>query len=65
MLLAEALENLPFSSLVYVVYAVSQQRIHIVSRNVNLLYCVVKSQFENEAELMAEDAAHLKELFDS
>jgi hypothetical protein len=65
MLLVEALENLPFSSSVFVVYAVSQQRIHIVSRNVNSLYCVVKSQLENEDELMAENAAHLNKLFDS
>ena len=47
----------------YVVYAVRQQMIHIVSRNVNSLYCVVKSQCENEDELIAEDAAHLNELF--
>jgi hypothetical protein len=29
------------------------------------LYCVVKSQLENEDELMAKDAAHLNKLFDS
>ena len=49
MLLAEALDNLPISSSAYVVYAVRQQRIHIVSKNVNSLYCVVKSQCENMA----------------
>ncbi len=49
----------------YVVYAVRQQRIHVVSRNVYSLYCVVKSQLENKDELMAEDAAHLNQLFDS
>ena len=65
MLLVEALDNLPISLLAYVVYAVRQQRSHIVSRNVNSLYCVVKSQLENEFELMAEDAAHLNQLFDS
>jgi hypothetical protein len=65
MLLGIALDNLPIMSSVYVVYAVRQQRIHIVSRNVNSLYCAVKSQLENKDELMAEDAANLNQLFDS
>ena len=65
MLLSKALENIPFSLSVYVMYVVRQQRIHIVSTNVNSLYYVVKSQLENEDELMAEDAAHLNQQFDS
>ena len=65
MLLGEALDNIPILISVYVVYAVRQQRIHVVSRNVYSLYCVVKSQLENKDELMAEDAAHLNQLFDS
>jgi hypothetical protein len=30
-----------------------------------LRYCVVKSQRENKDELMADDAAHLNQLFNS
>jgi hypothetical protein len=65
MSLTQALEHLPISSSVYVVYATRQQRIHIVSRSVNSLYCVVKSQLEIESELMADDSAHLNQLFNS
>jgi hypothetical protein len=65
MLLGKALDNIPILLSVYVVYAVRQQRIHIVSRNVNSLYCVVKSQLGNKDELMAEDVAHLNQLIDS
>ena len=65
MSLTQALQHLPLSSSVYVVYATTQQRIHIVSRSVNSLYCVVKSQLEFESELMAVDSAHLNQLFNS
>ncbi len=53
------------SSSVYVVYAIRQQRIHLVSRNVNSHYCVVKSQREILHDLMAEDAALFNQLFNS
>jgi len=65
MSLTQALQHLPLSSSVYVVYATRQQRIHIVSSSVNSLYCVVKSQLEFESELMAVDSAHLNQLFNS
>jgi hypothetical protein len=66
MSLTQALQQqLPISSSVYVVYATRQQRIHIVSRSVNSLYCVVKLQLEIESELMADDSAHLNQLFNS
>ena len=65
MSLTQALQHFPLSSSVYVVYATRQQRIHIVSRSVNSLYCVVKSQLEIESELMAVDSAHLNQLFNS
>ena len=58
--LSQALQHLPISSSVYVVYAIQQQRNHVVSRNVNSLYGVVKSQ-----QLMADDEAHLNQLFNS
>jgi hypothetical protein len=65
MSLTQALQHLLLSSSVYVVYATRQQRIHIVSRRVNSLYCVVKLQLEIECELMAVDSAHLNQLFNS
>ena len=34
----------PKSSVVYVVYAVGQKRVYILSRSVNMIYHVLKSQ---------------------
>ena len=38
----------PKSSVVYVVYAVDQKRVYILSRSVNMLYHVLKSQEEDD-----------------
>jgi hypothetical protein len=40
----------PKSSVVYVVYAVDQKKVYILSRSVNMLYYVLKSQFEDVSD---------------
>jgi hypothetical protein len=40
-------EKPPKSSVVYVVYALDQERVYILSRSVNMLYYVLKSQLED------------------
>jgi hypothetical protein len=42
-----SIEQPPKSSVVYVVYAVDQKRIYILSRSVNMMYYVLKSQLED------------------
>jgi hypothetical protein len=50
----------PKSSVVYVVYAVDQKKVYILSRSVNMLYHVLKSQFEDDSDPPLSNEFYMK-----
>ena len=54
--------SLPYESAIYVIFDLQYSKVHVVSRDVNLKYGIVKNQLEDPDNMTEEEVKFLKNL---